>query len=209
MKNISISEFIDSYISELKRCLEVLDKRSIEKVIKMLFLAYERNKKVFIIGNGGSAATASHMACDLSKGTLKRVYDEKEKRFRVYSLTDNAALMTAYGNDVSFDDIFVQQLSNLVERGDVVIALSGSGNSTNVIKAVKYAKRFGAKTIGILGFITGGKLGKIVDQAIIVSSNHYGPCEDIQLVLDHIIISWISIIKHEGRRSGNKAVPFR
>lgn len=149
------------------------------------------------------------MACDLSKGTLRRVYDQKEKRLRVYSLTDNVATLTAYGNDLSFEDIFVQQLRNLIERGDVVLALSGSGNSPNLIRAIKYAKKCRATTVGILGFTTGGKLGKMVDEAIITKSRHYGPCEDIQLVVDHIMTSWISLVKHEGKRSKNRAVPFK
>jgi D-sedoheptulose 7-phosphate isomerase len=147
------------------------------------------------MGNGGSASNASHMASDLGKGTLKRVYDELEPRFKVYSLTDNVALLTAYGNDLSFEDIFVQQLRNLVEERDVVIALSGSGNSKNVIRAIKYAKKRGAFTIGFLGFKTGGKLGTLVDCAVIADTDSYGVSEDIQLVLDHIITSFIAKVK--------------
>jgi D-sedoheptulose 7-phosphate isomerase len=166
------------------------------------------------MGNGGSAANASHMALDLGKGTLARVYDPKETRFRVISLTDNVATITAYGNDLSFDDIFVQQLRNLVEPNDLVIVLSGSGNSPNVVKAVAYAKGQRAKTIGILGFKTGGKLARMVDCAIIVDSLHYGPCEDIQLILDHIFTSCIAIMKGEvdgisARGVTNQSVPFR
>lgn len=190
-------KFIEDYIAELMRCLQALDKEKIEEAIEMLMEAYKKGRKVFIMGNGGSASTASHMACDLGKGTLARVYDEGERRFKVYSLTDNVALMTAFANDLSFEEIFVQQLRNLVEAGDVVIALSGSGSSVNLIKAIRYAKKCKAKTIGFLGFKTGGKLGKLVDCAIIVDSKQYGPCEDIQLVLDHIIISWIGRIKKE------------
>ena len=188
--------FIDSYIKELTGCLLRLDRGKIARVSDVLLTAYNKGKKVFIIGNGGSASNASHLACDLSKGTLKRVYDEKEKRFKVYSLTDNVAVMTAFGNDLSYDEIFVQQLRNLVDRGDVVIALSGSGNSKNVVKAVLYAKKKGAKTIGFLGFKTGGSLGKLCDVNIVVDSDNYGPCEDIQLVLDHIITGWIAKVKH-------------
>lgn len=208
-EKMSLSVFIDGYIKELSQALATLDKKRIEKVVNILLKAYTRGKKVFIIGNGGSAATASHMACDLSKGTLRRVYDISERRLRVYSLTDNVATLTAYGNDLAFEDIFVQQLRNLVDPGDVVLALSGSGNSPNLVCAIKYAKKCRAKTIGILGFMDGGKLGKIVDEAIIIQSRHYGPCEDIQLVLDHILTSWISIVKHEGKKSRNKAVPFK
>src|SRR3989344_5706596 len=109
------AKFIDSYILELTRSLHTLDKKKIELIIDALTDAYKKDRKVFILGNGGSAATASHMACDLGKGTLQRVYDNTERRFRVISLTDNVAIMTAFANDLSFDDIFVQQLRNLVE----------------------------------------------------------------------------------------------
>lgn len=196
---ISMNDFIDSYIYELERCLDTLDRKKIEEVIRLLMVAYKKRKKIFIMGNGGSASNASHMACDLGKGTLLRVYDEDEPRFRVISLTDNVAMMTALANDLSYEHVFVQQLQSLVEKGDVVIVLSGSGNSKNVIKAVDYAKKSGAKTIGFLGFKNGGKLGKMVDLAIIVDSNTYGPCEDIQLILDHIITGWITKVKNEKR----------
>ena len=207
-------DFIEDYILELTRCLKSLDKTKIELVIDVLVDAYKKDRKVFILGNGGAASTSSHMACDLGKGTLQRVYDNTEKRFRVISLTDNVAVMTAFANDLSFDDIFVQQLRNLVETDDVVIALSGSGNSPNVVKAVEYARLCGAKTIGILGFKTGGKLGKMVDYSIIIDSNHYGPIEDIQLILNHMIASWIAKVKniHDGKENlenENKAVPFK
>lgn len=204
--------FIRSYISELTSALKSLDYHAIEEAIELLMEAYRNDRKVFIIGNGGSAATASHMACDLGKGTLQRIYDEKEKRFKVYSLTDNVAILTAFANDVSFSEIFVQQLRNLVEPDDIVIAISGSGNSKNLIKAIKYAKKCKAKTIGLLGFKTGGTLGTMVDCPVLIQSMHYGPCEDVQLILDHIIVSCIAKIhaQREGTSlSKNKAVPFK
>jgi D-sedoheptulose 7-phosphate isomerase len=200
-KNIKL--FISDYISELKSCLDDLDYGKIEESIDILMEAYKKGKKVFIMGNGGSAATASHMACDLSKGTLSRVYDFAETRFKVYSLTDNVAIMTAFGNDLSFEDIFVQQLRNLVEQDDVVIVLSGSGNSKNIIKALNYAIKCKAKTIGFLGFGKGGKAGKLVNCAIITKSKIYGPCEDIQLILDHIITLWLARIKDKRYLSNN------
>ena len=206
-------KFISDYLAEIQYCLENLDLTKIELAIDMLLEAYKNDRKVFIFGNGGSASTASHMACDLGKGTLQRVYDNTERRLRVISLTDNVALMTAFGNDLSFSDIFVQQLRNLVDTDDLVIALSGSGNSKNVVKAIEYAKVCGAKTIGVLGFMSRGKLGKLVDCAIIAPSNHYGPIEDIQLILNHLIASWIAKIKNDydgekKKKNRNKAVPF-
>lgn len=206
--------FIDGYLAEINRCLNSLDKEKIELVIDVLVAAYKKDRKVFILGNGGAASMASHMACDLGKGTLQRVYDNTERRFKVISLTDNVAIMTAFANDLSFDDIFIQQLRNLVETDDVVIALSGSGNSRNVVKAVEYAKSCGAITIGILGFKTGGKLGKLVDYSILTDSTNYGPIEDMQSVINHMIASWIAKIKNihdqnPNRVNENKAVPFR
>jgi D-sedoheptulose 7-phosphate isomerase len=191
-----LGSFIDSYVEELKHCLDALDRARIAQAVSILMDAYRKGKNVFIMGNGGSASTASHMACDLSKGTISRVYNPSEGRFRVYSLTDNVALLTAFGNDVSYEEVFVQQLRNLLNRDDVVIVISGSGNSPNVVKAVRFARRKGARTIGLLGFKTGGKLGTLVDCPIIADSRQYGPSEDIHLVLDHIIITWITRIKH-------------
>jgi D-sedoheptulose 7-phosphate isomerase len=143
------------------------------------------------------AASASHMACDLGKGTLARHYNKNEKRLRVISLSDNISTITAYANDLSYNEVFVQQLRNLVNKDDLVIVLSGSGNSKNVIKAVKYAKTHGAKTIGLLGFTTGGKLAKMVDCAIIVKSNNYGPVEDVHVALHHIITACFAKLKRE------------
>ncbi len=197
--HLNKNRFIDNYIGELKRCLDRLDRQKIGDVIDLLMGAYKKEKKIFILVNGGSASNASHMACDLGKGTIFRHYDEGERRFRVISLTDNVAYLTALANDISYEDIFVQQLRNLIDKGDLVVALSGSGNSPNVIKAIKYAKKSGAKTIGFLGFKDGGKLGRLVDLAVIVESKSYGPCEDIQLVLDHIITGWITRVKSRSR----------
>lgn len=206
--------FIESYLAEVKRCIDSLDKEKVELVIDVLVEAYKKDRKVFIIGNGGAASNASHMACDLGKGTLQRVYDNAERRFKVISLTDNTPLLTAYANDLGFDDIFVQQLRNLIETDDVVIALSGSGNSKNVVKAIEYAKSCGAITIGILGYKNGGKTGKLVDYSIITDSTHYGPIEDMESIINHLIASWIAKVKNihderPGNVNENKAVPFR
>lgn len=191
----NIKNFSQNYFKEIKKTINSLDLEKIKEIVKVLFETYKNDKKIFIFGDGGSAATASHFACDLSKGTLGRIYDIKEKRFRVISLTDNVATITALGNDLSFGDIFFQQLVNLVSEGDVVIGISGSGNSTNVIKAIHYAKKCGAKTIGFLGFKTGGKLSKLVDYEITVQDNHYGRIEDIHLMLSHLIANSLAELK--------------
>lgn len=183
-------DFTSEYFEELKKIFDNIDKKSIEEITDIIYKAYVNDRTIFILGNGGSASTASHFACDLGKGTLSRVYDHNEKRFRVVSLTDNVAVLTAYANDLSFDDIFLQQLRNLVHRGDVVIAITGSGNSKNVIKAVKYARDCGAITIGLLGF-DGGKVKKFLDKYVIVPSNHYGRIEDVHLILEHMITDYL------------------
>jgi D-sedoheptulose 7-phosphate isomerase len=191
----NLESYIDRYIQNLKRTLDNLDKKKIEECIEMLLEAYNNGNKIFIMGNGGSASNASHIACDIGKGTLSRVYDDHKKRFKIYSLTDNVAMMTAFANDLSFDDIFVQQIRNLIEKDDILMVLSGSGNSINLIKAVEYAKLCKAKSIGFLGFKNGGKLGGLVDCAIIADSDDYGPCEDIQQILDHIISVWLARVR--------------
>lgn len=191
----NIKNFSKNYFNELKKAIDKLDLEKIQKVTEVIFEAYKNNKQIFILGNGGSASTASHFACDLGKGTIKKVYDNKEKRFKVISLTDNIATMTAFGNDVSFEDIFSQQLKNLLNKEDVVIGISGSGNSPNVVKAIQYAKECGAKTIGLLGFKTGGKLRELIDYEITVQDNHYGRIEDIHLMLGHLIANYFAKLK--------------
>ena len=181
-------QHINNYISELKKYIDFIRPEEINKIIEILARAYKSDKSVFIIGNGGSASTASHFACDLGKGTLERHYDMHKKRFKVYSLTDNVALLTAYGNDLTYEDIFVQQLRNLIQQGDILIAITASGNSKNILKAIKLANDIGAITIGFLGF-DGGEASNLVDNKIIIPSNNYGVIEDLHMTLSHIITS--------------------
>ena len=187
-------EFIKSYFEGLKNIMDKTSMQDIKKVTNVLYDAYKKNKQIFIIGNGGSASTASHFACDLSKGTLQRVYDEKEKRFRVMSMTDNVALLTAFSNDLNYDHVFSQQLKNLINHGDILIAITGSGNSPNILNAVDTASKSGAVTIGFLGF-DGGKLKDKVNHYIHVPSSHYGMIEDLHLVLSHLISSYLAEMK--------------
>ncbi len=175
-------ERIKEYISHLQTAISALPIDSIKKTADLLLEAYHADKQVFIMGNGGSAATASHFACDLGKGTIS----ENRRRLRIISLTDNVALMTAWANDSSYDDIFKQQLENLLNPGDIVIGISASGSSPNVLNAIKYAASMECATIGFTGF-GGGQLAEIADECIIVESDRYGPVEDIHLILEHII----------------------
>ncbi len=179
-------ERIQNYISHLQGVLERLSLEDVQRSIDVIMDAYHAEKQIFVIGNGGSASTASHLACDLGKGTSV----PGKPRFRVISLTDNVATMSAWSNDVSYEDVFVEQLKNLVNPGDVVIGISASGNSENVIRAMQHANEIGCKTIGWSGF-GGGTLATICDVNVIVDSNHYGPVEDVHLILNHVLHVWV------------------
>ncbi|OGX23497.1 MAG: hypothetical protein A2Y03_04955 [Omnitrophica WOR_2 bacterium GWF2_38_59] len=179
-------DFIKNYLKDLKNKLDELPIDKIEELAAILENARKKGKKIFISGNGGSASTASHFACDLGKGTVKDHHDIKETRFQVISLLDNMATYTAYSNDFGHDHVFSQQLCNLVQPGDIVIVITGSGNSKNIIKAVETAIERKAITIGFVGF-DGGILKPMLDHYIHVYSDHYGIVEDVHLILAHMI----------------------
>lgn len=183
--------FAKQYFKRLQEGFHKIPLQDIERISALLIDAYESDKQVFILGNGGSAAIASHMACDLGKGTLTNVYDLKEKRFRVISLTDNMPLFSALANDIGYDYVFEQQLQNLVKPGDVVIGISCSGNSPNVLNALKFSKQKGAITIGFVGF-DGGKMKTLCDYVLHFEEKHYQRCEDAFLIFQHIITSYIA-----------------
>jgi D-sedoheptulose 7-phosphate isomerase len=177
------SAFARGYLGYLSEVLAQMDVDAIAAFIETLLQARERGARIFFIGNGGSAATASHFANDIAIGC--RSWD---KPFRAVSLTDNLAILTAIGNDYGYDEIFVQQLKTQLTPGDVVVAISASGNSPNVIKAVEYANGAGAITVGLTGF-DGGKLKQSAQLEIHVPSNkgEYGPVEDVHLIIDHLV----------------------
>ncbi|MEE2658993.1 MAG: SIS domain-containing protein [Candidatus Latescibacterota bacterium] len=176
-------DYITAYIDDLKRVLDALDTQAVKRARDLLKQARDRGSQVFLCGNGGSAATASHMANDLGKGAS---YERpRERRFRVATLTDNISWMTALANDVSYDAIFSEQLRNLGQAEDVLIAISGSGNSRNVLCAVEVAKKLDMFTIGWTGF-GGGALADQVDVAVLADSHHMGRVEDVHTVLMHL-----------------------
>src|SRR3990167_8394740 len=129
------------YFREVKQVLDKVDLRTVEKAVQVMWAGYKMAKTIFFIGNGGSASTATHLAADIGKNTVVDHRDDKERRFRTMALTDNPAWIMGLGNDLGFEDIFVEQLKNWGQRGDVVVAISGSGNSPNVVKAVEWAKK--------------------------------------------------------------------
>jgi D-sedoheptulose 7-phosphate isomerase len=182
--------FVLDYFQEIRRCLESLRPEDVARFMECLEQAYRDDRQVYIIGNGGSAATASHMACDLAKNVYPPDADVPVRRFRVSSLTDNVALITALANDCGYDDVFSEQLRNLLQRDDLVIAISASGNSPNVLKALALARSKGARTAALLGF-DGGKARHMVDAALIVESDDYGRVEDLHLMLNHLVGAWM------------------
>ena len=173
---------IQDYIKDLIECLEELSQQNIEEIANIVFDAWKKEKRVFIMGNGGSATTASHFARDLQIGVAVR----GKPHIRASSLADNVALITALANDIGYSSIFEEQLTGQLEEGDVVIGISASGNSSNVLKPIEYARKNGAITIGFIGF-GGGKLKELAHKSIVVSSRDYGQVEDIHLSLAHII----------------------
>lgn len=185
-------EFIEKYFSEMGDIMKRISKDDISKVIDILFDAWKNNKRVYTMGNGGSASTASHFAADLAKTSIV----EGKNRFKVIGLTDNIPLMSAWINDNGFENLFTGQLENHLEPGDVVIGFSvhggsGSGNagiwSQNLLKAMKFAKEKGAKTIGFSGF-DGGMFKEICDACIVVPVNSTPQVESSHVVLHHLIV---------------------
>lgn len=174
-------EFVTKYLEEAHKILDTYKGDDFGKAIDLMWNAYLQDKQIFIFGNGGSAGTANHMVNDLSKGSSV----EGKRRLRVLGLSDNMSLLTAYANDCGFETVFEGQLKNLLNPGDVCIAISASGNSPNVIKAVEYARENGGKVISLVGF-TGGKLKPLSDVAIYFETHNYGICEDAQLMFSHL-----------------------
>ena len=176
-------ELVLSYINELKEILDSVPGNCFEDVLNMILQTYDHDSSIFIMGNGGSGATASHFACDINKGASLGL----EKRFKVMCLNDNLPTVLAYANDMAYEDIFIEQLKNFLKHNDLVIGISGSGNSKNVIKAIQYASENQAESVAFTGF-DGGQLAKIAKTSIIIPSNDMQKVEDVHMILVHIIM---------------------
>lgn len=175
--------------------IELLSTTNIDsEILDILNNSRKNNQKIFIAGNGGSGATAAHYSCDLSLGASKINYLQNHNRFNVIPLSTNMPLILAIANDYGYDEIFKQQLVNLSNKGDILIAISGSGNSKNIIKAVKYAREKQIITIGICGY-DGGILKNISDYTIHVKSDLMEACEDIHSIIGHFIALYLREIK--------------
>lgn len=170
------------YLSAVQDVLERVDHAVIDQMAEAVWRAYEARKTLFLFGNGGSAALASHFACDIGKGTIAG----REKRLKTIALTDNVPLITAWANDKSYEDIFSEQLDGLAEKGDIAMAISGSGNSPNVIKGLQAARRLGLQTLVLTGF-AGGKAKPLADLCLVVPSDSMQHIEDAHLCATHAI----------------------
>lgn len=181
-------ELVDSFLKQQELCLNKISQQtdSIIEIIDALNKARNKGKKIFTMGNGGSASTASHFVSDLLKTSITK----ENKRFEAISLVDNIPVMLAWANDVSYEDIFVEQLTNFLSEGDVIIGFSGSGKSKNVIKTIEYGKKKRAFCIGITG-MSGGAFPKICDLCFIVPSNDMLTIESIHVMLCHCIVTAI------------------
>lgn len=182
-----IASFTNSYFEYLKQILDNIDNAEIKRFVEILLDAREKGKTVFFIGNGGSASTASHFANDLSFGC-----NEYDKPFQVVSLTDNVSILTALGNDFGYEEIFVRQLMIQSKPGDVLVGISASGNSPNIVNAFKYASDVGILTVALTAF-DGGEMKKISDEGIHVPTDfkEYGPAEDAHMILDHLVTAYL------------------
>ncbi len=173
---------VQEYIAGVKESLSEVSAEQVEEIVDIIVNAWVRRKRIFVMGNGGSATTASHFARDLQIGTGR----ENKPRIRAVCLTDSVALITSLANDKDYASIFSEQLTDQLEPGDVVIGISASGNSLNVLKAIEYAREKGAITIGLVGF-GGGRLKALADKAIVLSKKDYRQVEDVHMVLAHVI----------------------
>lgn len=174
--------FPQTYKADLLQALETIDLSQVSRAIEIIRDARDQGRAVFVCGNGGSASTASHFVCDMLKGASYK----RSQRFRIMSLNDSLPTLTAYANDVDYTDAYVEQLKNFAQPGDVVIAISGSGNSPNVVKVIEYANQAGCKTIALSGR-DGGKIGALAQLNVQVSHPHMGRIEDGHMIVTHMI----------------------
>ncbi|KPL79082.1 hypothetical protein ADN00_04210 [Ornatilinea apprima] len=173
--------YIDTYFGDLKKVIDALPHQTIAAVYEKIDECQRAGKTLFVFGNGGSAATASHMVCDMGKNTRGTA----KPRLKIIGLNDNMPTFSAYANDEGYDRVFAEQILSLGNPGDMVLAISGSGNSPNVLEGIKAAKEKGLFTIGWSGF-DGGKLKDMVDLALVVPVHDMEQVEDVHMILDHL-----------------------
>jgi D-sedoheptulose 7-phosphate isomerase len=178
------------YLSTVQSALDKVNSSHLQSVTETLYRAYQSGHQVFTMGNGASASLAAHMACDIGKGTsgdlARGPVRSGQKRLRIISLSDNVSLLTAYGNDISYEDVFLEQLKNLLNPGDVVLGISGSGSSPNILRAMKYARAMKAVTIGFTG-MQGQALQKLCDVCVTAPLASMEQIEDLHVIFSHAI----------------------
>ncbi len=195
---------VSAYLEELSATIRNMPVPAIDSLIQAFLQAYDRGRTIFLFGNGGSASLASHLTCDLGKGTVPRT----GRRLRALALTDNVALITAWANDTHYEDIFSQQLENFLQPGDIACAISGSGNSPNILAALSFARRAGAITAGITGF-QGGKMKALCDVCVVVPSANMQIIEDLHLAIAHSVFRAVQHGIEEINRTGvNVTLPL-
>ena len=179
---------IDEYTSAISKALNTINPDQFGKIAEILTDAYKNDRQVFIAGNGGSAGTANHFVCDFGKNAVPfNGTGPGKRRFRIISICDNIEKITALGNDIAFEEIFRQQLINLMRKDDVFIVISASGNSPDIVKACEYAKEMNARIIVLAGF-SGGKIREFAEEAIVVPLESYEQIEDVHLIIIHMIV---------------------
>lgn len=180
---IDTKAFADQYLRELSDLLKRFDIDQFKQILTRILDAYKGGRTIFIMGNGGSGSTASHFACDINKGCCI----DLDRKFRVLCLNDNLPTLLALANDIGYGVVFEEQLKNFFKAGDLVIGISGSGNSENVLRAIRYAKDHGGETVGLSGF-SGGKLSKMVDVPFVAPVDDMQKIEDIHMIVVHMLM---------------------
>jgi D-sedoheptulose 7-phosphate isomerase len=192
-EEMDFDKFADQYIDRLKKVMDQFDGKAFAKMVRQLLDTYSRGAQIFVMGNGGSGATASHLACDINKGCCI----DLEKKFKMICLNDNIPTLLALANDLSYEAVFEEQLKNFFNPGDLVIGISGSGNSENVLRAIGFAALNGGQTIGWSGF-GGGRLAGMVDLPFVVDSHDMQQVEDAHMVVAHMIMQAVYAALHQG-----------
>jgi len=193
--NFDIAGWMDRYRADQHAALDSIPLDAVGRLIDRLRTALDEDRQVFVFGNGGSAANASHFATDLGKSASDRIKSRGGRRFRVVSLNDNVSWLTALGNDYAYEDVYVGQLQNYANAGDVVLVMSVSGNSPNVVKAVEWARNNGVFTAALVGGKR-GRLAEIADEPIVIDSHHYGRVEDAHMAICHMLC--YAFVENEG-----------
>jgi len=179
--------YFQSYLAQQQAAYASIPLDKVERITNLLKQCWEDDRQLFVFGNGGSAANASHFITDLGKGASDKLVSQgKGRRFRCLSLNDNTAWLTALGNDYAYEDVFVGQLQNYARPGDLVLTMSVSGNSPNLVKAVQWANEYGLTTIGLVG-AKRGRLADLAQEVIVIDSEHYGRVEDAHMTICHML----------------------